>query len=106
GLVASVSLAVPEKSRATDRETDKKPTTSATQPAPNTALETLERLLDPRQVRRIQTRLAEMGFYPGPINSVIRILTRNALKEYQRKTGVAETGFLTREQLAALTKTP
>src|SRR5215475_12956715 len=105
GLATSVSLAVPEKGRATDAEIEKKPT----QPAPvenYTALETLERLLDPRQVRRIQTRLAEMGFYQGPIDAVIGILTRNAIKEYQRKTGVADTGFLTPEQLAALTKTP
>jgi len=105
GLAASVSLAVPEKSRAPDPELEKKPT----QPPPvesYTALETLERLLDPRQVRRIQTRLAQMGFYQGPIDAVIGILTRNAIKEYQRKTGVAETGFLTPEELAALTKVP
>jgi hypothetical protein len=109
GLAASVNLAEPEKSRSTDGETEKKPTVSAAQSAPvenYAALETLERLLDPRQVRRIQTRLAEMGLYPGPIDAVIGILTRNAIKEYQRKTGVAETGFLTPEQLAALTKTP
>jgi peptidoglycan hydrolase-like protein with peptidoglycan-binding domain len=47
-----------------------------------------------------------MGFYQGPIDAVIGILTRNAIKEYQRKTGVADTGFLTPEQLAALTKMP
>ena len=106
GLAASVNLATPEKSRPVEAETEKK---AAPQPAPvenSTALETLERLLDPRQVRRIQTRLAEMGLYQGPIDAVIGILTRNAIKEYQRKTGVAETGFLTPEQLAALTKTP
>jgi peptidoglycan hydrolase-like protein with peptidoglycan-binding domain len=111
GAAASVNLAVPEKSRPAESETDKKPAAaaSATQSAPvenHTALETLERLLDPRQVRRIQTRLAEMGFYQGPIDAVIGILTRNAIKEYQKKAGVADTGFLTPEQLAALTKTP
>lgn len=106
GLAANVNLATPEKSRPVEAETEKK---AAPQPTPvesSTALETLERLLDPRQVRRIQTRLAEMGLYQGPIDAVIGILTRNAIKEYQRKTGVAETGFLTPEQLAALTKTP
>jgi Putative peptidoglycan binding domain len=111
GLAANVSLAVPEKSGPVEAETQKKPAASASAPQPTpvesyTALETLERLLDPRQVRRIQTRLAEMGLYQGPIDAVIGILTRNAIKEYQRKTGVAETGFLTPEQLAALTKTP
>jgi Putative peptidoglycan binding domain len=111
GLAANVSLAAPEKSRPVEAETEKKPAASASAPPPApvesyTALETLERLLDPRQVRRIQTRLAEMGLYQGPIDAVIGILTRNAIKEYQRKTGVAETGFLTPEQLAALTKTP
>jgi len=106
GLAANVNLATPEKSRPVEAETEKK---AAPQPTPvesSTALETLERLLDPRQVRRIQTRLAEMGLYQGPIDAVIGILTRNAIKEYQRRTGVAETGFLTPEQLAALTKTP
>src|SRR5262245_5395717 len=111
GSAASVNLAAPEKSRSVESGTEKKPTASASapQPAPSenyTALETLERLLDPRQVRRIQTRLAEMGLYQGPIDAVIGILTRNAIKEYQKKTGVAETGFLTPEQLAALTRTP
>jgi hypothetical protein len=109
GSAVSVNLA-PEKSRPVEAEAEKKQPASASAPQPtpveNTALETLERLLDPRQVRRIQTRLAEMGFYQGPIDAVIGILTRNAIKEYQRKTGVAETGFLTPEQLAALTKTP
>ena len=111
GSAASVNLAAPEKGRPIEAEPEKKlpPSASAPQPNPvenNTALETLERLLDPRQVRRIQTRLAEMGFYQGPIDAVIGILTRNAIKEYQRKTGVADTGFLTPEQLAALTKMP
>src|SRR5215813_5860140 len=111
GSAVSVNLAAPEKSRSVESGTEKKPTASASapQPAPSenyTALETLERLLDPRQVRRIQTRLAEMGLYQGPIDAVIGILTRNAIKEYQKKTGVAETGFLTPEQLAALTRTP
>ena len=66
-------------------------------------LETLERLLDPRQVRRIQTRLAQMGLYEGPIDAIIGVLTRNAIKEYQHQRGSAETGFLTPDQLEALT---
>ena len=106
GLAANVNLATPEKSRPVEVETEKKAVPQPTPVESSTALETLERLLDPRQVRRIQTRLAEMGLYQGPIDAVIGILTRNAIKEYQRKTGVAETGFLTPEQLAALTKTP
>src|SRR5215467_11084703 len=111
GSAASVNLAVPDRDRPVETEAEKKPAASASTPQPtavenNSALETLERLLDPRQVRRIQTRLAEMGFYQGPIDAVIGILTRNAIKEYQRKTGVADTGFLTPEQLAALTKMP
>lgn len=106
GLAANVNLATPEKSRPVEVETEKKAVPQPTPVESSTALETLERLLDPRQVRRIQTRLAEMGLYQGPIDAVIGILTRNAIKEYQRRTGVAETGFLTPEQLAALTKTP
>jgi putative peptidoglycan binding protein/caspase domain-containing protein len=108
GVAGSVNLALPEKSRPIEAESDRKPpaSVSATPVENHSALETLERLLDPRQVRRIQTRLAEMGLYQGPIDAVIGILTRNAIKEYQKKTGVADTGFLTPEQLAALTKSP
>ena len=108
GVAAAVSLTV-SKARPDDSEKEKKPTVSPIPIAPAenyTALEALERLLDPRQVRRIQTKLAEMGLYQGPIDAIVGVLTRNAIKEYQKRNGVAETGFLTPEQLAALTKAP
>jgi hypothetical protein len=109
GVAAAVSLAVSAKAQPEESGKEKKPTVTATPIGPtenSSALETLERLLDPRQVKRIQTRLAEMGLYQGPIDAIIGVLTRNAIKEYQKRIGVAETGFLTPEQLAALTKAP
>ena len=109
GVAAAVSLAVSAKAQPEESGKEKKPTVTATPIGPtenSSALETLERLLDPRQVKRIQTRLAEMGLYQGPIDAIIGVLTRNAIKEYQKRIGVAETGFLTPEQLATLTKAP
>ncbi len=104
GVAAAIDLASSAKIGSEAEE--KTRLTTAPPPASvesHTALETLERLLDPRQVRRIQTRLAQMGLYQGPIDAVIGVLTRAAIKEYQRKRRVAETGFLTPDQLEALT---
>lgn len=105
GMPAAVGLAALAKTAPEPREPESR-LPAASPPAPvgsDTALETLERLLDPRQVRRIQTRLAQMGLYQGPIDAVIGVLTRSAIREYQRRKGVAETGYLTPDQLEALT---
>jgi hypothetical protein len=67
------------------------------------ALQALEKLLDPHKVRRIQVLLAKMGFYQGPIDAIIGPLTRDAIKRYQRLNGTQETGYLTPEELKALT---
>jgi len=105
GAAAAIDLAASGKI-ASDPE-DKTRVTAATPPASSDSrtatLETLERLLDPRQVRRIQTRLQQMGLYQGPIDAVVGVLTRQAIKDYQRKNGVEETGFLTPDQLQVLT---
>jgi hypothetical protein len=111
GLPAAVDLAMPAKIASTEAVETKRETRLAAVPPPvstdgHSALETLERLLDPRQVRRIQTRLAQMGLYQGPIDAIVGVLTRSAIKDYQRKQGVAETGYLTPEQLEALTAGP
>ncbi|MDX2201550.1 MAG: peptidoglycan-binding protein [Hyphomicrobiaceae bacterium] len=66
------------------------------------ALQALEGMLDPRQVRRVQTKLTSLGLYQGPIDAIIGPLTRIAIKDYQKRTGQAETGFLTPAQLKAL----
>jgi peptidoglycan hydrolase-like protein with peptidoglycan-binding domain len=44
-----------------------------------------------------------MGLYQGPIDAIIGVLTREAIREYQKKNGAAETGYLTPDQLQALT---
>lgn len=85
------------------------PRPAITEPAPPaaphpSALEALEQLLDSRQVRRIQSRLTELGHYQGPIDAVVGALTRQAIKDYQKKSGAPDTGYLTPEQLAALTR--
>jgi hypothetical protein len=67
------------------------------------ALQALEKLLDPHKVRRIQVLLAKIGFYQGPIDAIIGPLTRDAIKRYQRLNGTQETGYLTPDELKALT---
>jgi hypothetical protein len=113
GAATPVDLSPPPPSRPETteprRETPPPPPVSAANPPASpsdstAALEALERLIDPRQVRRIQTKLQQMGLYGGPIDAVIGVLTRQAIKDYQRQKGVVETGFLTPDQLEALTR--
>ena len=85
------------------------PRPAAAEPAPPaapqpSALEALEQLLDSRQVKRIQSRLTELGHYRGPIDAVIGALTRQAIKDYQKEVGAPDTGYLTPEQLATLAR--
>lgn len=65
-------------------------------------LQALEGMLDPRQVRRVQTKLTSLGLYQGPIDAIIGPLTRIAIQDYQKRTGQAETGYLTPAQLRTL----
>jgi hypothetical protein len=111
GAAIPVDLSLPPPSRPEPeaRREPPPPPVAAVTPQPSTgdstaALEALERLIDPRQVRRIQTKLQQMGLYGGPIDAVIGVLTRQAIKDYQRQKGVVETGFLTPDQLEALTR--
>ena len=86
------------------------PATAATSPPPPPgiseealqALQTLEGMLDPRQVRRVQTKLATLGHYRGPIDAVVGPLTREAILEYQRRAGHQATGYLTPSELKVL----
>lgn len=66
------------------------------------ALQALEGMLDPRQVRRVQTKLAILGHYAGPIDAVIGPLTREGIRTYQRSSGHKETGYLTPSELKVL----
>jgi hypothetical protein len=109
GAAPAISLASRAGIAASGHEPDGKGASERTPPPPppprdgDAALEALEKLIDPRQVRRIQSRLAQMGLYQGPIDAIIGALTRDAIREYQKRNGAAETGFLTPDQLRALT---
>ncbi len=65
-------------------------------------LQLLEGMLDPRQVKRVQTKLTSLGLYQGPIDAIVGPLTRIAIKDYQKRNGFADTGYLTPAQLKAL----
>jgi localization factor PodJL len=54
-------------------------------------------------VKKIQTLLADQGFDPGPADGVIGEKTRDAVKAYQRRNGIAETGQIDRTLVASLT---
>jgi hypothetical protein len=66
------------------------------------ALQALEGMLDPRQIRRVQIKLATLGHYSGPIDAVIGPLTREGIRTYQKASGHKETGFLTPGELKVL----
>jgi localization factor PodJL len=53
-------------------------------------------------VKTIQTLLADQGYDPGPADGRIGPKTRQAVKDYQRKSGVTETGALDTTLLASL----
>ncbi len=109
GTPVAIGLAKPPKAAGETEASGRKgaPEKTSTDPGEaDAALEALEKLLDPRQVRRIQQRLAQMGLYQGPIDAIIGVLTRDAIREYQKKNGAPETGYLTPEQLKALTAGP
>ena len=54
-------------------------------------------------VKKIQTLLAEQGFDPGPADGVAGNRTRDAVKAYQRENGIAATGQIDGNLVAALT---
>lgn len=66
------------------------------------SLQVVEALLGRGQRRVIQRILKAQGFYDGPIDAIFGERTRTAIKDFQRSTGSAETGYLTPEQLQEL----
>jgi len=114
GNVADISLVkpAPPKPQSPPPEAGKSaapaPAPPPSPPAPGIseealqALQTLEGMLDPRQVRRVQTKLTTLGHYRGPIDAIVGPLTREAIRDYQKKTGHQETGYLTPAELKAL----
>jgi localization factor PodJL len=57
-------------------------------------------------VKKIQALLAEQGFDPGPADGVVGQKTRDAVRAYQHKNGIAETGQIDSKVVASLTNRP
>ena len=53
-------------------------------------------------VAKIQTLLAEAGYDPGPADGVAGPKTVDAVKAYQRKVGVPDTGQIDQRLMASL----
>lgn len=115
GTIANVSITPPAPPKSQAPEAGKVAAPAPPQPPPPPAatpaavseeqlqtLQTLEGMLDPRQVRRIQTRLTSLGFYKGPIDAIVGPLTREAIRDYQKGARQAETGYLNPSQLKDL----
>jgi hypothetical protein len=51
---------------------------------------------------KIQTTLAHLGFYHGPINGVIDSGSRHAIRTFQRTSGLSQTGLVDPALLKAL----
>jgi peptidoglycan hydrolase-like protein with peptidoglycan-binding domain len=75
----------------------------------NTDAQAIEKLdmaavpdLDRGTVRKVQVALRHKGFDPGPANGVMRQKTKMAVKEFQDKFGIKETGELNNQTLFAL----
>ena len=61
-----------------------------------------ERRLTKEQIRRLQARLKAEGFYVGPIDGIFNPQIEAALRDYQKKNGLSQTGLrdeTTRTQL-------
>jgi membrane-bound lytic murein transglycosylase B len=69
-----------------------------------TARPASEQRLSRNQVEKIQGLLTDQGFDPGPIDGVIGLQTRQAIKEFQRTVKIPADGHPTPELLEALGK--
>ncbi len=57
-------------------------------------------------VRRIQARLKELGFYDGPVDGLFGPRTREAVGRFQEARGLPRVGFVGPRTLAALQEPP
>ena len=72
-------------------------------PAPNIqSLQVVEALLGRGQRKIIQRILKTKGYYQGPIVAIFGVLTRAAIKAFQRDEEADATGYLTPDQFRQL----
>ncbi len=57
------------------------------------------------RIRRVQTGLAELAYSPGEISGEMNSQTRDAIVSFQRDHKLPETGEVTDELIAELSKT-
>ena len=56
------------------------------------------------QIRRVQTGLAELAYSPGVIDGEMNDQTKSAIAKFQHARGLAETGKITPDLMAELSK--
>lgn len=58
--------------------------------------------LDEKRIRFVQTRLAKLGFSPGPVDGVFGQKTRDAIKKFESTRKIPVTGEISRALIEAL----
>ena len=65
-------------------------------------LQTDDILLGQQNIKRLQTQLNRAGLNAGPVDGKLGRRTRQAIKKFEKRAGMAVTGYATRKLLAAL----
>ena len=65
----------------------------------------LAQKLDPETVKQVQTQLAKINEYMGPISGKLDAVTLNAVEAFQRGQGLRPDGMLTKKTLDLLAET-
>jgi len=61
-------------------------------------------LLDEKKVRFVQTRLAQFGYAPGPVDGIFGQQTRDAIKKFESDRKIPVTGEISRALIEALSR--
>jgi hypothetical protein len=92
--------------RAREAELRAKPSQEATSNVADTrSLQLADDTLTLDERRDVQRRLQSLRLYQGVADAVFGWQTREAIREFQKLTGVPETGYLTRTQFERLVQT-